>query len=147
MILFKKKEKQRSSLIAPMTYDAEAHKTEQPFVYEHPDVGWTTSDYTMPKDFMQFYCIDFEKMAVAMLNAVDEGIPHYMDQHIFNATTEALAYLIHKHSAHAESISEIISRKKATNNCLERELEEIKAEQKSISALVEEIGGKEYENC
>lgn len=147
MILFKKKKKQRTSLLTPQTYDSEAHKTEQPFVYEHPDVGWTTSDYVMPKDFMQFYYVDLAKKAESMLNAVDEGVPYYMDQHIFNATAEALAYFIHKHSFHAESISEIISRKKVTYKCLERELEEIKAEQKRISALVEEIGGKEYENC
>ena len=64
---------------------------------------------------------------------------------IYDATAEALGYLIHKHSAHAESISEIISRKKVTRNCLERELEAVKAEKERICALVEEIVGYDYE--
>lgn len=144
MTLFKKK-KQRPSLFSKQSYDAEAHKTEQPFVYEGEDVGWTTSDYPVPKDFLQFYHIDFTKQAASMLNAVDEGVPHYMDQRIYNATDEALAFLVHKHSVRAESISEIISRKKVTRNCHKRELEAIKAEKAHVEAIVEEIGGYDYE--
>ena len=116
MTLFKKK-KQRPSLFSKQSYDAEAHKTEQPFVYEGEDVGWTTSDYPVPKDFLQFYHIDFAKQAASMLNAVDEGVPHY----------------------------EIISRKKVTRNCHKRELEAIKAEKARVEAIVEEIGGYDYE--
>lgn len=139
------KKKKRESLFVPQTFDAEAHKTEQPFVYEGEDVGWTTSDYPVPKDFLQFYHIDFAKQAASILNAVDEGVPHYMDQHIYNATDESLAFLVHKHSVRAESISEIISRKKVTSNCHKRELEAIKAEKAHVEAIVEEIGGYDYE--
>lgn len=147
MTLFKKK-KQRPVLFSQQSYDAEAHKTEQPFVYEGVDIGWTTSEYPIPKDFLQFYHIDFNKQAAALIDAVDEGVPHYMDQHIYNATAEALAFLIHKHSAHAESISEIISRKRVTKNCHERELEAIMAERARIETIVEEIGGYDYDtNC
>ena len=142
--LFKKKKKTRGSLLVPQTFDAEAYKTEQPFVYEHPDVGWTTSDYTVPKDFLQFYYGCFDKQANSMLEAVDEDTPHYMDQHIVNAADEAVAFLIHKHSAHAESINEITSRKKVTFNCLERELQELNAEEERINAMIEEIGGYDY---
>lgn len=145
MNFFKRKKKQRPNLYNPQTYDSEAHKTEQPFVYEHPDTAWTTSDYSIPKDFLQFYCIDLAKQASSMMNAVDEGVPYYMDQCIYNAYAEALAFLIHKHSAHAESISEIISRKKVTLNCIERELSDIEAEQNKICRLVDEIGGYDYE--
>lgn len=144
MTLFKKK-KQRPSLFSKQSYDAEAHKTEQPFVCEGEDVGWTTSDYPVPKDFLQFYHIDFTKQAASMLNAVDEGVPHYMDRRIYNATDEALAFLVHKHSVRAESISEIISRKKVTRNCHKRELEAIKAEKARIEAIIKEIGGFDYE--
>lgn len=143
MRLFRKKK--RGPIYAPQTYDAEANKTEQPFVFEHPDGSWTTSNYVVPKDFMKYYCSCFGKRASEMAKSVDEGVPNYMDQSIYDATAEALGYLIHKHSAHAESISEIISRKKVTLNCLERELEAVKTEQERIGALVEEIGGIDYE--
>lgn len=145
MSLFKRKKNPRNSLLTPQTYDAEAHKSVQPFVYEGVDVGWTTSDYPVPKRFMQFYYVDFEKQAAEMIEAVDEGVPHYMDQKIHNITEEALGALIHKRAAHAESISEIISRKKVTLRCHEREMDELLAEQQRISALVEEIGGYDYE--
>lgn len=139
------RKKKRENLYTPQTYDAEANKTEQPFVFEHPDGSWTTSDYVVPKDFVKYYSFCFGKRASEMVKSVDEGVPNYMDQSIYDATAEALGYLIHKHSAHAESISEIISRKKVTRNCLERELEAVKAEQERICALVEEIGGYDYE--
>ena len=145
MSIFRRKKKQRTNLYAPQTYDAEAHKTEQPFVYEHPDTSWTTSDYLIPKDFLQFYCIDFIKQASSIVSTVDEGVPYYMDQCIYDASAEALAFLIHKHSAHAESISEIISRKKVTLKCIERELNDIAVEQDRIGRFVEEIGGYDYE--
>lgn len=139
------KGKKRPELYVPLTYGAEANKTEQPFVFEHPDGSWTTSDYVVPKDFVKYYSFCFGKRASEMVKSVDEGVPNYMDQSIYDATAEALGYLIHKHSAHAESISEIISRKKVTRNCLERELEAVKAEKERICALVEEIVGYDYE--
>ena len=125
-------------------YDAEAAKTPQPFVNEHDDVGWTTSDYAIPKDFLLFYHIDFAKQASSMAGVVDEGIPDYMDQRIYDASAEALAYLVHKHSAHTESINEIIARKKVTLACIERELAEIKNEEERLGELVKEIGGYDY---
>lgn len=145
MSILKSKKNQRPNLYSPQTYDSEAHKTEQPFVYEHPDTAWTTSDYSIPKSFIQFYCIDFAKQASSMMNSVDEGVPYYMDQSIYDAYGEALGILIHKHSLHSESISEIISRKRVTKNCIERELSDIEAEEEKISRLVEEIGGYDYE--
>lgn len=147
MLLFKRKKKNkkcRESLLAPQTYDAEAHKVEQPFVYEHPDVGWTTSDYPIPKNFLQFYYTNFDKQAKSLLVASDEDCPYYMDQHIVNVTEEALAFLVHKHSAHFESISEIISRKKVTLSCLEREIKALKAEKERIGKIIDEIGGYDY---
>lgn len=38
-----------------------------------------------------------------MIEAVDEGVPHYMDQKIHNITEEALGALIHKRAAHAST--------------------------------------------
>ena len=144
MSVFGRKKKQRQSLYQAQVYDAEAAKTPQPFVYEHDDVGWTTSDYDIPKDFAQFYHIDFVKQASSMVGAVDEGVPNYMDQRIYDASAEALAFLLHKHSAHTESINEIIARKKVTLACIERELTEIEKEEERLGELVKEIGGHDY---
>ena len=57
------KGKKRPELYVPLTYDAEANKTEQPFVFEHPDGSWTTSDYVVPKDFVKYYSFCFVKRA------------------------------------------------------------------------------------
>lgn len=145
-MLFKKKRKEtRTSILTPQTYDAEAQKSAQPFVFEGVDVGWTTFDYPVPKFFVQFYCVDFEKQANTMLEAVDEGVPHYMDQSIHNMCEEALGALIHKRAARFESISEIISRKRVTLNCHKRELDDLTTEYQRISTLVNAIGGYDYE--
>ena len=77
--------------------------------------------------------------------AVDEGVPHYMDQSIHNMCEEALGALIHKRAARFESISEIISRKRVTLNCHKRELDDLTTEYQRISTLVNAIGGYDYE--
>lgn len=48
-MLFKKKRKEpRTSILTPQTYDAEAQKSAQPFVFEGVDVGCNARNYVCP---------------------------------------------------------------------------------------------------
>lgn len=144
MKLFKKVNK-RDSLYKPQRYDSEAYKVENQISFEHSDSSWTCLNYEIPEEFSQFYYLHFDKISDEMLDTADEGVPNYMDQIIEDETEMALTKLIRFHASKPETIGEIITRKEVSLSCIERELKEIRAEKEKLQAIIEKIGGNEYE--